>query len=65
MSYTNVPKPILPTYSNSNAMGKEQYDQADLAYDDSSTFYDGINQSQYTNTAKPTLPSYTNIPKPI
>ena len=35
-------------------MGREQYDQASLTYDDSSTFYDGFNPNQWTDVAKPT-----------
>ena len=63
-TYTNVNKPSGTSYSNSNSMGKEQYDQNTLTYDDSSTFYDGINPLQYTNTNKPTGTIYTNISKP-
>ncbi len=65
MSYTKVPKPGAQSYTNVNAMGKEQYDQFDIAYDDSNTFYDGINTSQYTKVAKPTTQTYTKVPKPI
>lgn len=51
--YTNIPKPVGANYTNLNAQGREQYDQADLSYDDSSTYYDGVNQLAYTNVAKP------------
>lgn len=54
-TYTNVAKPITPTYTNDNAQGKEQYDQASIMYDDVNVFYDGVNQSQYTSIAKPVL----------
>lgn len=64
MLYTNIPKPVTPTYSNTNVVGKEQYDQDSILYDDTTVFYDGVNQSLYTNVTKPTLPSYTNVNKP-
>ncbi len=53
--YTNLTKPSGTSYTNTNTVGKQQYDQSSLTYDDSSTFYDGINQSQYTNLIKPTI----------
>ena len=62
--YTNVNKPVLPDYSNVNSSGKEQYDQVSLSYDDSSTYYDGVNPNMYSNVSKPVLPTYTNIAKP-
>lgn len=46
-------------------MGKEQYDQSNLTYDDANTFYDGVNPNQWTNITKPTTPMWTKIPKPI
>lgn len=64
MAWTTVPKPRAQTYSNLNPMGKEQYDQATLVYDDSGTFYDGINPAQWTDIAKPTTPSWTKVNKP-
>lgn len=54
-NYTNISKPTNTPYTNLNSMGKEQYDQATLQYDDSGTFYDGVNQSLYTNVLKPTI----------
>ena len=62
-TYTNISKPSGTSYTNQNTVGKEQYDQ-DLAYDDTSTFYDGINQSLYTNISKPSATTYQNINKP-
>lgn len=53
-SYTYIPKPTGANYTDVNAVGKQQYDQATLTYDDSSTFYDGIDIFAYTNVAKPT-----------
>jgi hypothetical protein len=63
--YTNITKPSGTSYTNTNTIGKQQYDQNDLQYDDSNTFYDGVNQSQYTTITKPTGTIYTNIAKPI
>ena len=63
-TYTNITKPSGTSYTNTNAVGKEQYDQATLTYDDSGTYYDGINMSQYTSVSKPTGTAYTNLTKP-
>lgn len=64
-TYTNITKPVGTIYINQNLIGgKEQYDQANIMYDDSGTFYDGINMSQYTTVSKPSGTSYTNITKP-
>lgn len=65
MAWTNINKPTGPTYTNLNTVGKQQYDQADLTYDDATTYYDGTNPNLYTNVSKPTLPSWTNISKPV
>lgn len=65
MAWTNIPKPVGPTWTNTNPMGKEQYDQADIQYDSSTTFYDGINPSQWTDVNKPTGPVWTKVPKPV
>lgn len=53
-TYINIAKPVLPTYTRVNSVGREQYDQVDLTYDSSITFYDGVNQSLYTSVSKPT-----------
>jgi len=63
-TYTNITKPTGTSYTNLNSIGKEQYDQATITYDDSSTFYDGTNPSQYTTVSKPTGTSYTKLAKP-
>jgi len=63
-TYTNVNKPSNTSYTNQNTIGKEQYDQASLEYDDANTFYDGVNQSLYTNISKPSATTYTNVAKP-
>ncbi len=52
-NWTNITKPGAQTYTNLNPIGKEQYDQANLTYDDLNTFYDGVNVNQWTNIAKP------------
>jgi hypothetical protein len=64
MSWTNVPKPNAQSYTNLNPMGKEQYDQSDIIYDSTTTYYDGVNPSQWTDIAKPTTPTWTNVAKP-
>lgn len=57
--YTNIAKPVGSTYTNQNTIGKEQYDQSTLQYDNAFTFYDGVNESMYTNIAKPISTSIT------
>lgn len=64
MAYTFVPKPTGRNYTNLNAQGKEQYDQASLTYDDAGTYYDGINMNQYTKVPKPSTSNYVYVPKP-
>ena len=64
MAWTNINKPSANTYTNLNPTGREQYDQADITFDSSSAFYDGVNQSQWSNTAKPTTPTWNKINKP-
>jgi hypothetical protein len=62
--YTKITKPSGTAYTNQNTIGKEQYDQASIMYDDAGTFYDGINAGQYTTVSKPSGTVYTNIQKP-
>lgn len=57
-SWTNIPKPVGANYTNTNAQGKEQYDQASLTYDDSGTYYDGTDVLAWTDVPKP--PSFTS-----
>lgn len=64
MVWVNINKPTGTTYTNVNPMGKEQYDQASLTYDDAGTYYDGVNATQYTKIAKPTTPNWTLVAKP-
>ncbi len=63
-AYTKIAKPTGTNYTNINPQGREQYDQANLSYDDSSTFYDGMNPNAYTNLSKPVGMPYTKIAKP-
>ena len=52
--YVRIPKPTDATWTKVNvAEGKEQYDQADIIYDDPLVFYDGTNENAYTKVAKP------------
>ena len=53
MTWISVTKPTSSIWTSVNPAGKEQYDQASLSYDDSGTFYDGINPSQWTDVPKP------------
>ena len=54
MPWTSISKPTGTPYTTINATGKEQYDQANIAYDDSGIFYDGVNTSAWANVSKPT-----------
>lgn len=63
-TYTNITKPSGTSYTNTNPVGKEQYDQPSISYDEATIYYDGTNESQYTNITKPVGTSYTNIAKP-
>lgn len=64
MAWTPVGKPSIVVWSNTNPMGKEQYDQSDIAYDSSTTYYDGTIPNQWTEVAKPSVIGWTNVPKP-
>ncbi len=55
-AWTNIPKPTDSTYININTQGREQYDQANLTYDDANTFYDGVDMSAWTTVPKPAQP---------
>ncbi len=53
MAWVNITKPSTDNWVNTNPVGKEQYDQADLTYDSANTFYDGVNPSAWTDINKP------------
>lgn len=56
--WTNIPKPNNANYTSVNPIGKEQYDQTDLIYDSTATYYDGVNLGAWTNVNKPTSAGY-------
>lgn len=64
MTWTSVAKPTSSTYTRVNAPGKEEYDQFDVTYDSSTTYYDGANPNQWTDIAKPVSSTWTNVAKP-
>lgn len=64
MAWTNINKPIGPTWTNENPQGKEQYNESTIMYDDSSVFYDGVNPNQWSDVSKPVGPSWTSVSKP-
>lgn len=51
--YTYVPKPTGSPYTLVNPVGKQMYDESSITYDDSSTYYDGVNPNAYTYVPKP------------
>jgi len=65
VTYTKIAKPTSSIYTIINPIGREQYDQPTLEYDDSGVFYDGVNQGAYTKVAKPITSVYTKIAKPV
>ena len=64
VTYTNINKPVGTSYTPINPVGKEQYDQASITYDDTNVFYDGTNEALYTNLTKPSGTTYTKLTKP-
>lgn len=68
--YTYLGKPTGANYTFANSEGKIMYDQSDLTYDSSTTYWDGYNPTTtgvgggYTLVAKPTGANYTYISKP-
>ena len=63
-NYIDINKPSGTDYTNQNTVGKEQYDQSSIEYDDTGVFYDGMDESLYTNVSKPSATTYTDIAKP-
>lgn len=64
MPYTNISKPTGANYTNINPVGKQLFDDANTAYDSSTTDYDGSESGVWTNISKPTGSVYTAIAKP-
>ena len=62
--YTKVAKPTGTGYTNLNIDDKTQYDDSAITYDESTIFYDGIDESAWTDIAKPSGSAYTKISKP-
>ena len=65
MAWTNVAKPSVMSWDNTNPQGRQQYDQSDIEYDQADVFYDGINPAMWTDVSKPGVGSWTNVAKPI
>ena len=61
-TYTKITKASGTIYTPVNPLGKEQYDQASIQYDDSITNYDGT-PATYTKVTKASGTVYTKIAK--
>ena len=55
MAWTNVSKPTTPTWTNTTAQGKTQYDQSDVEFNDSNIYYDTVNYLAYTRVENPSV----------
>lgn len=55
MSWTTVPKPGAQSYTNVNPVSKQQYDQSDITYDSSSTYYDSENLIAWNRVTTPSV----------
>lgn len=64
MTWTNTTKPTTSGWTSTNPVGRTQYDQADVMYDDSSVFYDGDDPNAWTGITKPTTSNWQNVTKP-
>ena len=53
MAWVNIAKPTGDSWVSINPRGRESYSDGNVFYDDTITFYDGINQSSWTNISKP------------
>lgn len=60
MPYTNVAKPSASSYTAVNT-AKPSFDEPGLSYDDTATFYDGVNQTAYNNESKPSTLDQSQI----
>lgn len=63
MAWTNVAKPNTSSYTNVSH-GQAYYDDATVSYDDSNTYYDGMNPGAWSNVSKPGSSSWTSVAKP-
>ena len=54
MTWTNVPKPTGTPYTRVTLVGKQQYDDPSITYDEATVYYDSVNQTAWTDVAKPT-----------
>lgn len=64
MAWTSVAKPTSSLWTTVTFSGKEFYDDPNVEYDDSDTYYDGVNPLQYTSVPKPTSSLWTKVAKP-
>jgi hypothetical protein len=53
MSWSKINKPTGATYTRVNILSKEEYDQSDISYDSSVTYYDGGNENEWAKLSKP------------
>lgn len=59
--YTYIQKPTDATYQYVSPEGKAAYDDAAIAFDDPSAFYDSANMDAYTNVSKPSGPTWDQL----
>lgn len=64
MVWTDIPKPSTLAWMNENPSGREQYDQSNIEYDSSTTYYDGANPNMWTDISKPGAQSWISVAKP-
>lgn len=64
MSWVSIAQPTPGAYTTVNPMGLEQYDDADVLYDDPNTFYDGTDTTSWTSVSNPSIVAWTNVPNP-
>lgn len=62
--WTLALKPTTSSWTNSNPVGRTQYDQSDITYDDPNMFYDGIDYNSWTAVTKPSTSNWQNVTKP-
>lgn len=52
MSWQPISKPNTSNWANVNPQGRISYDQADITYDSSTTFYDGGDPNSWTKVSR-------------